>query len=286
MSSYFADLHIHTSASDGSYSPTEIVDLAKKQGLRAIAITDHDTIEGNKEAITAGRDRGVEVIPGVEISVEWNRIPIHILGYYIDWENNKLALQLKRLVVFREERNPQIVKKLNLLGVRLSYDEVKRVAGEGTVGRPHFAQVLVEKGYVKNEDQAFNKYLKRGASAYVEKKRLDPQEGIHLIKDAGGIAVLAHPFTTDGIVDREMEQFICRFRQLGIEGIEALYPLHTHQQTLQLQEIAKKYKLLITGGTDFHGKQKPHVRLGRGFGTMQIPYQLVIEMKKALKNYT
>ena len=278
------DLHIHTSTSDGSYSPKEIVDLAKEQGLKAIAITDHDTIEGNGEAVAAGLDRGLEVIPGVEISVEWNKHPIHILGYYIDWENEDLASQLRSLIAFREERNPQIVKKLNLLGVQLSYDEVKEVAGEGTVGRPHFAQVLVEKGYVKNEDQAFDKYLKRGASAYVDKRRLTPQDGICLIKDAGGIAVLAHPFTTDGIIDREMEQFICRFRQLGIQGIEALYPLHTHQQTLQLQTLAKKYKLLVTGGTDFHGKQKPQVRLGTGFGNMRVPYDLVVELKKASKD--
>ena len=283
MPPHLVDLHIHTSTSDGSYSPKEIVDLAKKQGLKAIAITDHDTIGGNKEAVEAGMDRDLEVIPGVEISVEWDKGPIHILGYYIDWENRKLASQLKNLIAFREERNPQIVKKLNLLGLQLSYDEVKKVAGEGAVGRPHFAQVLVKRGYVKNEDQAFKKYLQRGASAYVDKKRLSPQEGIHLIKDAGGIAVLAHPFTTDGIIHKEMEQCICHLRQLGIEGIEALYPLHTAQQTLQLQDLAKKHKLLVTGGTDFHGKQKPQILLGRGFGNMRVPYHLVIEMKKALK---
>jgi len=283
MPSHLVDLHIHTSTSDGSYSPKEIVALAQEQGLKAIAITDHDTIEGNKHAVAAGIDRGLEVIPGVEISVEWNKRPVHILGYYIDWEHKSLASQLRNLVAFREERNPQIVKKLNLLGLQLSYDDVKKVAGEGTVGRPHFAQVLVEKGYVKNEDQAFSKYLQRGASAYVEKKRLSPQEGIRLIKDARGIAVLAHPFTTDGITDREMEPFIVHFKQLGIEGIEAFYPLHTSQQTLQLQDLAKKYRLLVTGGTDFHGKQKPHIRLGRGFGNMQVPYQIVTEMKKALR---
>jgi predicted metal-dependent phosphoesterase TrpH len=283
MPLHLVDLHIHTSVSDGSYSPKEIVDLAKEQGLKAIAITDHDTVGGNKEAVEAGTDRDLEVIPGVEISVEWNKRPIHILGYYIDWENEKLASQLKDLIAFREERNPQIVKKLNLLGLKITYDEVKSVAGEGTVGRPHFAQVLVEKGYVKNEDQAFNKYLKSGASAYVGKKRLSPHEGIHLIKDAGGISVLAHPFTTDGLIDGELEQFIRHFKEWGIEGIEALYPLHTARQTLQLQDLAKKHELLVTGGTDFHGKQKPQLRLGIGFGNMRVPYQAVIEMKKALQ---
>ena len=283
MDSELIDLHIHTSASDGTYSPQEIVDLAKKQGLKAIAITDHDTIEGNKDAIEAGMKKGMEVIPGVEISVEWNKKPVHILGYYINWKNEKLSMELQKLIKFREERNPQIIKKLNLLGLSISYDDVKMRAGEGTIGRPHFAQVLIEKGYVKNEDEAFKKYLKRGAPGYVEKRRLSTQQGIQLIKNAGGIAVLAHPFTIEGINHREMERFILFFKKIGIEGVEAFYPLHTVQQTQQLQAIAKRYDLLITGGSDFHGKQKPQIQLGRGFGNMRIPYELVIKMKERLK---
>jgi predicted metal-dependent phosphoesterase TrpH len=179
------DLHIHTSASDGTFSPQEIVRLAKRKGLKAVGITDHDTVDGNEEAIKAGVEIGLEVIPGVEISVEWEGRPVHILGYYIDVENKVLQSTLKNLIAFREERNPQIIKRLNSLGLNISYADVKAIAGDGTaIGRPHFAQVLVDKGYVKDGDEAFKKYLKRGGPAYVEKKRLTPQEGIQLIKDA------------------------------------------------------------------------------------------------------
>jgi len=284
MDSALIDLHIHTSVSDGTCSPREIVSLAQKQRLKAIAITDHDTVDGNEEAIKAGKEIGLEVIPGVEISVDWDRRPIHILGYYIDWKNKKLEAELQNLIEFREERNPQIIKKLNLLGLNISYDEVKMMAGEGTVGRPHFAQVLIEKGYVKNGEEAFKKYLRRGAPAYVEKKRLSPQEGIQLIRNSGGIAVLAHPFAIEDINDRKMEQFIIQFKPKGIEGIEVFYSMHTTQQTLQLQAIAKRHNLLMTGGSDFHGELKPKIFLGRGFGHMRVPYELVIRMKKKLNN--
>ena len=192
MDSELIDLHIHTSASDGTYSPQEIVDLAKKQGLKAIAITDHDTIEGNKDAIEAGMKKGMEVIPGVEISVEWNKKPVHILGYYINWKNEKLSMELQKLIKFREERNPQIIKKLNLLGLSISYDDVKMRAGEGTIGRPHFAQVLIEKGYVKNEDEAIDtaaemltqfpeKALWRGNCSPSPKKIVKTQKKIDMV---------------------------------------------------------------------------------------------------------
>ncbi|MFH0811974.1 MAG: PHP domain-containing protein [Pseudomonadota bacterium] len=283
MSSDLIDLHIHTSVSDGTYSPTEIVHLAQTQGLKAISITDHDTIKGNEEAIKVGMERGLEVIPGVEISVEWNKCPIHIIGYFVNWQSQSLAVELQNLVEYREERNCKIISKLHSLGLDISYDEVKMIAGDGTIGRPHFAQVLIKKAYAKNEDEAFKKYLQRGAPAHVDKKRLNPQEGIHLIKNAGGIAILAHPFTTEEIKDNEMEQFILHFKRLGIEGVEVFYPIHTPQQTFTLRAITEKYGLLMTGGSDFHGEQKPTMFLGRGFGNMYVHYELIENMKKKLR---
>ena len=277
------DLHVHTSVSDGTYSPRAAVELAKQGGLRAIAITDHDTVQGNKEALDAGKELGLEVIPGVEISVEWEKRAVHILGYFIDWQNDVLASELQNLVRFREERNPKIIEKLNALGVAISYTEVKEVAGEGTIGRPHFAQVLVEKGYVRDGDEAFTKYLQRGAPAYVEKKRLTPREGVTLIRNAGGIAVLAHPFTIEGIDGRRLEHVITHFKQEGIEGVEVFYSMHTQEQTRQLEALAKKHGLLITGGTDFHGAQKPKLRLGKGFGNLHVPYHWLEEMKNYLR---
>jgi len=278
------DLHIHTSASDGSYAPRRIVELARSNGLQCIAITDHDTVDGNAEAVEAGAAVGLEVIPGVEISVEWDNRPVHMLGYFIDWKNGELVSALQNLVCYREERNPKIIEKLNRLGMRISYEEVKKVAGTGTVGRPHVAQVLVEKGYVKNGDDAFQKYLQRGAEAYVEKKRLSPRQGIDLIKKAGGIAVLAHPFTIDGLPARHMEKIIVQFKDEGVEGLEVFYPMHSPEETDYLQTMARQYKLLQTGGSDFHGDQKPKILLGRGFGNLKIPYRLVEEMKKVLEN--
>lgn len=276
------DLHIHTSASDGSFSPQEVVFLAHRQGLRAIAITDHDTIEGNETACEAGKELGVEVVPGVEISVEMAtpRHPIHVLGYFIDHRSAKLHAELASLVQYREERNPQIVRKLNSLGLEITYEEVILAAGQGTVGRPHIAQVLVRKGYVKDGDEAFRKYLRRGGPAYVEKKRLTPEEGIALIRDAGGIPVLAHPFMIEGMTANAIESFILKFREYGIHGVEVYYPLHNHRQTALLETIARKHSLLITGGSDFHGEQKPKVMLGKGFGKLQVPYELVTKMKE------
>jgi len=275
------DLHIHTSASDGSFSPRQIVTLAKNKGLKAIGITDHDTIEGNEEALQAGRELGMEVVPGVEISVDFKGQTIHILGYYIDWKNEFLQLSLNKLKKFREERNPKIIKKLNNLGVNISYEEVKSVAGNETVvGRPHFAQVLINKGYVKDIDEAFKKYLKRGAPAYVEKKRLTPEEGIVLIKQAQGIPVLAHPYNIEGIKDQELEKLILQFKMMGIEGIEAFYPFHSPYQTLKLIALAEHHHLSITGGTDFHGEQKPNIQLGYGRGDLRITYDLLIKLKE------
>lgn len=276
------DLHIHTSASDGSHSPCQVVELAKNNGLSAIGITDHDTVEGNDEAVRAGSALGMEVIPGVEISVAWEKRAIHILGYFIDWKNEELVSELRNLVYYREERNPKIIEKLNSLGMEITYEEVKRVAGEGTVGRPHVAQVLVEKGYVKNGDDAFQKYLQRGAVAYAEKKRLSPRQGIDLIKKAGGIPILAHPFTIDGLEEHNMEKVIVDFKREGIEGLEVFYPMHSWEQAQYLQIIAQKHRLLQTGGSDFHGDQKPNIYIGRGFGELRVPYRLVEEMKRSL----
>ncbi len=275
------DLHVHTSASDGTHSPRQVVEMAKREGLRAIAITDHDTVDGNDEAMQAGIAFGLEVVPGVEISVEWEKRSIHILGYFVDFRNKPLVTELKNLVCYREERNPKIIEKLNRLGFDLSYEDVKERAGGGTIGRPHVAHVLVDKGYVKDSDEAFRKFLQRGALAYVEKKRLTPRQGIALICGAGGVAVLAHPFTIEGITEQQMEQLILHFKDAGIKGIEVFYSMHSWEQARYLKTMAMKHHLLITGGSDFHGDQKPKILIGKGFGDLEIPYRLLEEMKKA-----
>ena len=189
----FIDLHTHSTASDGTFTPTKLVHYAKTKGLRALALTDHDCIDGLKEAMAAGKDVGVEVIPGVELSAEFPNGTMHILGFFVDPSDPIFLQRLATLQEARSQRNPKIVKKLQDLGVKIAYEEVVAASGGGQVGRPHFAQVLMEKGYVKTIGEAFEKYLRNGGPAYVEKERFSPEGSIALIHEAGGVAVLAHP---------------------------------------------------------------------------------------------
>jgi predicted metal-dependent phosphoesterase TrpH len=188
------DLHTHSSYSDGSLSPRQLVQLAKKQRLRAIALTDHDTVAGVEEALAAGKEFGVEVVPGVEISAQYPPGTMHILGYYIHASNPELLGALKKLQQARAARNPKIIERLQALGLEITINEVLDLSA-GQVGRPHIARALVNKGYVSSIDEAFSRYLKKGAVAYAEKFRFPPAEAIGIIRRAGGIAVLAHPFT-------------------------------------------------------------------------------------------
>jgi len=191
------DLHVHTNISDGSFSPEEVVRYAIKKGLKAIAITDHDSMEGNERAKKEGDLIGLEVISGVEISAEFSYGTLHILGYFPWDSNNNMKERLIVLQKAREERNPLIVKKLQALGIQIEFDEVKKIAGYGQIGRPHFAKLLVEKGIVKDMDEAFDRFLKKGGPAYVDKFRFSPKQSINEIKKNKGIPVLAHPFTID-----------------------------------------------------------------------------------------
>lgn len=274
------DLHIHTTASDGTLTPSMVVSLACQKGLKAIAITDHDTVEGNEEAITEGRERGFKVIPGVEISCKHHLGEIHLLGYFLNWRSEVLRRKLSQLRRYREERNPEIIRKLRGMGIEITYEEVKEIAGGGSIGRPHIAQVLKEKGYVFSNQDAFDRYLKKGAPAYVPKELLPVDEAIHLIKEAEGIPVIAHPMQYRTLSTYGVERFVRELMALGIEGIEAFYSTHSKEDTATLLNIANKYGLLVTGGTDFHGDIKPGIEIGTGMGDMRIPYTLLERMEK------
>lgn len=273
----YIDLHIHTNASDGSMSPTEVVRYAASKGLAAIAITDHDTIEGVEQALSEGIYSGIEVVPGIEISVEFE-IELHILGYYIDIDSNELLHTLKRLNDFRYQRNPQIINILNDMGFDITMEEVIAKAQGSVVGRPHIAGVMVEKGYVGSIDEAFEKFLGRGRPAFVKKRRLTPLEGIELIHKAGGLAVLAHPI----YLEREniaLEVLLKKFIEYGLDGIEAYYPEYTEATQQKYLSLAQKYRLFVTGGSDFHGDNKPEIELGRGHGNLQVPYCVLKKLK-------
>ncbi len=273
------DLHIHTTASDGSLSPREVVNYAKEKGLAAVAITDHDTTAGVKEAVEEGKRIGVEVVEGVELSVDFSGGTMHLLGYFIDPEDKELNERLRIVQRARAERNEKMVKRLNELGMEISLEEVRALASDGQVCRPHFAQLLVKKGYVRDIDEAFERFLCKGGPAYVEKFKFPPSEAIDFIHRAGGLAVLAHPFTLN-LDEGPLERLVRELKEAGLEGIEVFYPDHTSEQTAFYQELAKRYDLVITGGTDYHGKVREGIEIGVGYGDMNLPYSILEGMKE------
>ncbi|MCK5185960.1 MAG: PHP domain-containing protein [Deltaproteobacteria bacterium] len=275
----YIDLHIHTTESDGTLTPSQVVRYAKEKGLKAVAITDHDTIHGNEEAIKEGMSEGVEVIPGVEISVDYSPGTMHMLGYFITTEDPILNEKLALLQDSRADRNPRIIEKLNKLGLSLTYDEVVQVSGGGQVGRPHMAQVLMKKGYTKSIKEAFDKYLGKGAPAYLDKFRLSAVEAITMITDAGGIPVLAHPFTLYCKSSDELDALVEKLVNQGLQGLEVYYSEHDERKTSSYKLLAKRYNLAITGGSDFHGKNMKGIDLGTGRGKLKIPYTALENLK-------
>lgn len=279
------DLHIHSTASDGTMSPAEIVGYAKEKDLEAIAITDHDTVEGVEEALAAGEKAGIEVVPAIEISAEYPKSTLHILGYYIDFNDERFLQNISVLQKARAERNPKIIKNLQNLGLKIDFEEVIEEAKTGQVGRPHFAQVLLKKGYVKDINEAFNKYLKKGAPAYENKFRFPPNEAISYILNAGGMPVLSHPNTLNYQTNTELESIVSEMVKYGLAGIEVYYSEHSKNQTEFYEQIAKKYDLLITGGSDFHGQNLKGTDLGTGRKNLNVPYALLKRMKEAHKSF-
>lgn len=277
----YVDLHIHTTASDGVMSPSGIVRYAKTKGLQAIAITDHDTVDGLEEGLLEGEKVGFEVIPGIEISAQHSPGSMHLLGYFLNVRHPLLKERLEYLQKARAERNPKIVENLNRLGIRLTYEEVVKASGGGQVGRPHFAQVLMEKGYVRSFQEAFDRFLKKGAPAYVEKLRFSPQEALHFIKEAGGVAVLAHPKTLGFSGHAALEGIVLRLMEEGLKGIEVYYPEHSALEITQFRTLAVRNNLLVTGGTDYHGIEKDGLDIGAGRGEMKLPYSIVEDLKAA-----
>jgi len=255
----YIDLHTHSTASDGTFPPREVVRLAKERRLKALALTDHDTIAGLPEAVAAGQEFGIEVIPGVEISAKHLQGSMHILGYFLDYENDRLAQRLAVLQKARKDRNPRIIAKLNQLGIPLAMEQVERISGGGQVGRPHIARALYQGGYVRSLQEAFDIYLGNNGRAYVSKFRFSPDEAIAMIRDARGIPVLAHPFTLGLETSETLRPLLKELMALGLAGIECYYPEHSSGQEGLYLFLARELGLLITGGSDFHGDNKPEV---------------------------
>lgn len=279
MSDDTIDLHTHTLYSDGSVSPEELVVMAVGAGARAIAITDHDTVDGLAEGRTTAERLGVEFISGIEISAEHGPGTMHILGYYIDSESSLLQSKLVELKRARKERNPEIAKRLQSLGFDIDYDEVVKEAGGEGVGRPHFARLMVEKGYAQSIQDAFTRFLAKGAAAFVDKRRLTPADSINLIHSAGGVAVLAHPYQLKPLSLEGQDVLIGELAALGLDGVEAIYSRHSPEQRDAYSTMAARHGLLVTGGSDFHGSYKPDINIVSGLGDLRVPYSLLAELK-------
>lgn len=264
------DLHAHTDCSDGTLSPSALIEEAVWKGLSAIAVTDHDSVSGIREASAKGYELSIEVISGVEISCEFNGLECHILGYCID-DLELISKILHPIIAKRRERMREMVDRINFLGMKLTYSEVEEQAPGEAIGRPHLARALVKKGYVKTIGQAFERYIGDGCSACVEKGRLAVQEAISTIHASGGLAVLAHPNINDVLLS------LPSFLQDGIDGLEVYYPTHSPEFVSLLESLALQHHLVMTGGSDFHG---PEVT-ARGLGYPVVPYSVLVNLRTA-----
>lgn len=257
-----ADLHIHTTYSDGSFTPAEIIDKAVERGFNTIAISDHDTLEGIKPALDYAADIDIEVIPAIEFSTFRGKAEIHVLGYFIDYKDENLKDKVKKIYDARKLRAKKMVNLLNKEGVKITFAEVREVAGDDYIGRPHLAQTMVKKGYIDKIGDAFTEqYIGNGGRAYVKKYKISPEEAIDLILESGGIPVLAHPiFINHGKPLREDD--IKELKENGLLGVEVYHSKQTAEDSKYYKNIAKKLDLLIKGGSDFHGENSPGVDLG------------------------
>lgn len=272
------DLHIHTTASDGILSPTEVVDWAIKKGLSAIAITDHDTTLGIDEAIArSSKYKNFKVVPGIELSSDYNGKEIHILGYFIDYKNKKLIEETNRLKKSRIERGYKMVERLKEIGLDIDIEDVEKIADKGFVGRPHIARILEKKGYVETFAEAFEKYIGNGKPAYVNRHKLSIADSIELIHNSGGVAVLAHPGINND------NSIITKVRELGIDGIETIHSKHNKETSRHLYMIANSYDLICTGGSDCHGHIIDNKLI---LGEFIVDFKVVKELEnKAKENY-
>jgi predicted metal-dependent phosphoesterase TrpH len=279
------DLHCHSTFSDGTLTPTELAAEAKKRELVALALTDHDNLNGWSEFRQACEAQGIEPIPAVEISSTWTDAPdrprtIDVLGYFVDPDDHELTERLAWMLRVRRDRNGMILEKLNELGCPISREELAAEAGSDVIGRPHFASAMLKKGYVKTRQQAFDKYLADGAAAHVPKARILPTEAIALIRAAGGCPVLAHPGAYPIKREKDYRALIEPMVEAGLTGIETYYPGHTAQQRDFFYKVAKESGLVPTGGSDFHGENRPDIYLGKGDGTVNVMYETVEALKK------
>ena len=270
------DLHLHTTASDGRLSPTELVRLVASKGLKQVSISDHDTTEGLAEAYRAGEEfPDLRIIPGIELSADVPGDEVHMLGYFIQYQNTQFQETLLRFRHGRVDRARSMVEKLATLGIQIEWERVQEIAGDGSVGRPHIALAMVERGYCKEPKDAFPEYLGRNGLAYVERTRMTPAETVELLTGVGGVPVLAHPAYL-----ADMEATIAVLKEAGLVGMEVYYAKYNEETVGQLVELAKRYDLIPCGGSDYHGLGNSDEPLP---GTMGPPLETVQRLEEVAK---
>lgn len=274
-----ADLHTHTTCSDGTYTPSELVVYAAKKGLSAIAVTDHDTAEGIEEAVYQGKKSGIEVIPGIEVSTEYGETDIHIVGLFVDINDSEFLNILSVLREKRKARNELMAEKLRELGIDISYEDIVKAAEGGVVTRAHVAKALAEKGCVGTIKEAFDRYIGKHKPAYVRREVPNWETTFEILRQNGALAILAHPFLYK-LGKERLEAMVSELAEKGLTGIEAYYSTHSPSDTEYIKSIAHKNRLLLSGGSDFHGKNKPHIDLGTGTGSLAVPYELLERLKE------
>jgi predicted metal-dependent phosphoesterase TrpH len=272
-----ADLHMHTNHSDGTLTPSELARLARQQGVDAVALTDHDTVSGLEELVAEVNRLGLEAISGIELSARFSPGTLHILGYGFD-PQGPIREKLIRFQKAREERNPRILEKLKSLGMPLTLEEVKELSGaKGQVGRPHIAKAMEAKSYVKSYEEAFDRYLTKGAPAYVSKASWEAKECIDMIHESEGVAVIAHPIQMK-LQGQNLLSQITELTRLGLDGLEVTHPDHSPADQQHFFALAQEQGLLTTGGSDFHGAHKPNIQLGQG----RPPYLFLEKLRERL----
>lgn len=275
------DLHTHSTFSDGSLTVEELAALAAENELSAVALTDHDTTDGVPGFVTACESVGVEGLSGVEISVDFAPGTMHMLGYFLDTKNVELQSALQNIREGRKIRNKKILEKLADLGMPLEWEEVTAFAGSDVVGRPHIAQAMMKRGFIETKEDAFNLWLARGKPAYADRSRLSPRQGIECIQAAGGVPVLAHPFTLN-LKFGKLRRCVGELSKQGLQGIEVFYPMHNSETRSQYLKLADEFGLLPTGGSDFHGEMNPAIAIGRGFGNVSVDGSVLVNLKKRI----
>lgn len=276
----YIDLHVHSSASDGSLTPEEVVELAKREGLTSFALTDHDTVEGVERALDhAKKIKDIEVIPGTELSCYYNDREIHIVGLFINHKDETFLNELQKLEQAREARNEKMVQNFVDAGIPITLEELKHGNPNSVITRAHFARVLIEKGICKDKNEVFDKYLGIGCPFYLPKPKVTPEHVIRLINQAGGIAILAHPYSYK-LSKTEIEDMLDDLIPAGLSGMECYYSTYDDGQMQELRNIAHAKNLLISGGSDFHGTVKPDISIGTGHGNLRIPDKLLTAIRK------